>query len=240
MRVADLMTTDVVTVTPETPLRDAAGLLAERRISGLPVVDDQGHVVGVLSEADIVVKAGGAPREHRLLGWLLEAERRPGRQDHARPREHRLLGWLLEGDIDLADKIAARTVGDAMSAPAITIDAHRRVHEAAKLMAAEGVNRLPVVDDGRLVGIVTRADVVRAFARSDGEIAEEIHDEILRRTLWLEPGSVTVTVEDGAVTLDGEVDSEADAELLPVFVSRVPGVVSVRSNVRARTAATSR
>jgi CBS domain-containing protein len=216
MRVADLMTTDVVTVKPETPLRDAAGLLAERRISGLPVVDDQGHVVGVLSEADIVVKAGGAPREHRLLGWL------------------------LEGDIDLADKIAARTVGDAMSAPAITIDAHRRVHEAAKLMAAEGVNRLPVVDDGRLVGIVTRADVVRAFARSDGEIAEEIHDEILRRTLWLEPGSVTVTVEDGAVTLDGEVDSEADAELLPVFVSRVPGVVSVRSNVRARTAATSR
>lgn len=210
MKVADLMTSDVVTVTPETPLREAAALLAERKISGLPVVDAEGHVVGVLSEADIVVKAGGETREHRLLGWLLES------------------------DVDLADKIAARTVGDAMSAPATTIDAHRRVHEAAKLMAAEGINRLPVVDGERLVGIITRADVVRAFARSDGEIAEEINDEILRRTLWLEPGSVTVTVENGAVTLEGEVESEADAELLPVFVSRVPGVVSVRANVRAR------
>jgi CBS domain-containing protein len=216
MRVAELMTTDVVTVTPETPLRDAAAVLAERKISGLPVVDAEGRVVGVLSEADIVAKAGGATREHRLLGWLLEP------------------------DLDLADKIAARTVSDAMSAPAITIDAHRRVHEAAKLMAAEGINRLPVVDGERLVGIITRADVVRAFARSDDEIAAEITDEILRRTLWLEPGSVTVKVENGVVTLDGEVESEADAELLPVFVSRVPGVVSVQANVRPRTPAASR
>jgi CBS domain-containing protein len=216
MRVAELMTTDVVTVTPETPLRDAAAVLAERKISGLPVVDAEGRVVGVLSEADIVAKAGGTTREHRLLGWLLEP------------------------DLDLADKIAARTVSDAMSAPPITIDAQRRVHEAAKLMAAEGINRLPVVDGERLVGIITRADVVRAFARSDDEIAAEITDEILRRTLWLEPGSVTVKVENGVVTLDGEVESEADAELLPVFVSRVPGVVSVQANVRPRTPAASR
>lgn len=216
MRVADLMTTDVVTVTPETPLRDAAALLAEKKISGLPVVDARGRVVGVLSEADIVAKAGGPARERRLLGWLLES------------------------DVDLADKIAARTVGDAMSAPAVTIDAERRIHEAAKVMAAEGINRLPVVDGERLVGIITRADVVRAFARSDREIAEEIEEEILRRTLWLEPGSVTVTVENGTVTLEGEVESDADAELLPVFVSRVPGVVSVQANIHARTTTASR
>lgn len=210
MRVAELMTSEVVTVRAETPLREAAALLAEKRISGLPVVDAGGRVVGVLSEGDIVAKAGGATRGNRLLGWLLEP------------------------DVDLADKIRARTVGEAMSAPALTIEADRRVHEAARLMAAEGINRLPVVDDGALVGIVTRADVVRAFSRSDAEIASEINDEILRRTLWLEPGSVTVTVTDGAVTLEGEVESDADAELLPVFVSRVPGVVSVRSEVRAR------
>lgn len=216
MRVADLMTTDVVTVTPETSLRDAAALLAERRISGLPVVDTEGRVVGVLSEADIVAKAGGPSREHRLLGWLLDP------------------------DVDLADKIAARTVSDAMSAPPLTIDAQRPVYEAAKVMASEGINRLPVVDGERLVGIVTRADVVRAFARSDEEIAAEISDEILRRTMWLEPGSVTVRVENGVVTLEGEVDSEADAELLPLFVSRVPGVVSVQANVRSRAPAASR
>ena len=216
MRVAELMTSDVVTVRADTPLREAAALLAERRISGLPVVDAEGRVVGVLSEADIVAKAGGAARGHRLLGWLLEP------------------------DVDLADKIRARTVGEAMSAPALTIEADRRVHEAARLMAAEGINRLPVVMDGVLAGIVTRADVVRAFSRSDAEIAAEITDEILRRTLWLEPGSVTVAVTDGAVTLAGEVESGADAELLPVFVSRVPGVVSVRSDVRARATALSR
>ncbi|MCS7006311.1 MAG: CBS domain-containing protein [Gaiellaceae bacterium] len=211
MRVSELMTEDVVTVRPEISLRDAAALLAERRISGVPVVDDEGRVVGVLSEADIVAKAGG-PRHG-----------------------HRLLGWLFEPDLDLGDKIAARTVGEAMSVPPVTIEAERRVHEAARIMASEGINRLPVVSaEGKLVGIVTRADVVRAFARSDAEIAREIEHEILQRTLWLEPGSVTVAVVDGVVTLRGEVESEADAELLPVFVSRVPGVVEVRSDVRPR------
>lgn len=210
MKVAELMTRDVATVTEDIPLREAATLLAEKGISGLPVVDGNGAVVGVLSEADIVVKAGGAPRGSRLLGWLLES------------------------DVGLEEKIRAQTVGDAMSAPAITIEPNRPIHEAAKLMASEGVNRLPVVDEGALVGIVTRADVVRAFTRTDAEIATEIEDDILRRTLWLEPGSVAVAVEDGAVTLDGEVETDADVELLPVFVSRVPGVISVEANVRSR------
>lgn len=216
MRVSELMTRDVVTVGPDAPLRDTAALLASKRISGIPVVDDESRVVGVLSEADIVVKAGGATRGHRLLGWLLES------------------------DFDLEDKISAKTVGEAMSAPAITIESDRRVHEAARLMAAEGVNRLPVVEGGKLVGIITRADVVRAFARPDAEIANEITEEILRRTLWLEPGRVTVAVDNGAVTLEGEVESEADVELLPVFVSRVPGVVSVQSRIRSRNAALAR
>jgi CBS domain-containing protein len=211
MRVEDLMTREVTTTTPDTPLREAARVLAEAGISGMPVVDHEGAVVGVVSEADILVKAGG--------------EAPPG---------SRLLGWLLEADTGLEDKIRAKTVGEAMSVPAVTIAPERPVHEAAKLMSTEGINRLPVVDDGRLVGIVTRADVVRAFTRSDAEIAEEIEKEILLRTLWIEPGTVTVEVEDGAVRIEGEVASEADAELLPVFVSRVPGVISVRSNVRGR------
>jgi len=212
MKVSDLMSLDVLTVTPETPLREAAGLLARKGISGLPVVDATGAVVGVLSEADIVVKAGSeAPRSG-------------------------LLGWLVEPDFDYHDKIAATTVGEAMSAPAVTIAPGREVHEAARVMVSESVNRLPVVDDHKLVGIVTRADVVRAFTRTDDEIASEIRGDILRRTLWLEPGMVSANVVDGAVRLEGEVETEADRELLPVFVSRVPGVVSVQANLRARTA----
>jgi CBS domain-containing protein len=207
VRVRELMTADVATVTPETPLRDAARVLAERGISGMPVVDADGAVVGVLSEGDILVKEG--------------AERPKGG----------LLGWLLEPGLWSETKLEARTAGDAMTAPPITIGPGRPVHEAARLMLAEGVNRLPVVDDGRLVGILTRADLVRAFSRDDEQIRTEIVDEVLRRTLWIEPGRITVRVEDGVVTLEGRVDTPTDAELLPRFVERVPGVVSVESRV---------
>ena len=213
MKVDQLMTRVVVTVTPETSLKDAASLLSTRKISGVPVVDASGTVVGVLSEADILAKVSGE-----------------------RPRGG-LLGWLLEADVTLDDKIRARTVGEAMTAPAITIAPKRPVHEAAARMVSESVNRLPVVEDGKLVGIVTRADLVRAFTRTDAEIAGEIETEILRRTLWLEPGAVTVTVTDGTVRLEGEVETRTDAELLPVFVARVPGVVSVEASLTSRTQA---
>ena len=213
MKVRDLMSRDVLTLTPETPLKRAAELLARERISGAPVVDDAGRVVGVLSEADVLVKASAeVPRSG-------------------------LLAWLLEPAPDYYDKIAATRVEEAMSAPAVTIGPDRGVHEAASLMIDESVNRLPVVDDEALVGIVTRADVVRAFTRTDGEIAAEIRGEILERTLWVEPGKVSMEVVDGAVQLEGEVDSDADAELLPVLVARVPGVVSVRASLRTRATA---
>jgi CBS domain-containing protein len=98
MKVCDLMTSKVVTVAPTTSLRDAAVLLTEKGVSGMPVVNDANEVVGVLSEADIVVKAGGEVARNRLLGWLLEA------------------------DFGLEDKIRAETVGDAMTAPPVSIE----------------------------------------------------------------------------------------------------------------------
>lgn len=212
MKVCDLMTKGVVSVKPTMTLREAAALLVEKRISGMPVVNDENEVVGVISEADILVKAGGSVSRNRLLGWLLEP------------------------DFGDEDKIRAETVGEAMSAPALTVTSHRPVHEAARLMVTEGVNRLPVLEDGKLTGILTRADVVRAFTRSDAEIAEEIQGDILRRTFWLEPGRVSVTVADGNVSIDGEVETEADCEVLPALVSRVPGVVSVHADLRSRVA----
>lgn len=212
MNVSDVMTREVTTVTPETPLKDAARLLAAHRFSGVPVVDADGVVVGVLSEADILVKEGGhRETRHGVLHWLLEPEA-PG----------------------LADKLGARTAGEAMTSPPVTIAADRPVRDVANTMLDEGVNRLPVVDaDGRLVGLVTRGDLVRAFVRSDEAIRHEIETDVVRRILWVEdPAAIAVTVEQGVVTLEGEVRSQSDAELLPRFVERVPGVVAVESRLR--------
>lgn len=202
MKIADVMTTDVLSVRPDTSLKDVARILSARGISGMPVVDDDERVIGVISEADILAK-----------------ERRP-REETLRER---LLGERHDGA-----KSSARTAGEAMTAPAITIAAHRWVDAAASLMLDCGVNRLPVVDrDGRLAGIVTRADLVRAFASSDDRISREIREEVLRRELWLDPASFEVDVEEGEVELAGPLDSDAQRELLVHRVRLVPGVVSV-------------
>ncbi len=210
MRVKDVMTTNPWTVRVQTSLKDVADILARQKISGLPVVDDQEHVVGVVSECDILMKERGEIRgEHGFLGRLLSLE-----------------------PLD-ALKLDARTAGEAMSAPAITIGPRRSVAEAAGVMIDQGIKRLPVVDDeGKLVGIVTRADLVRAFVRSDTEIAREIREEVIARTLWLSPETINVEVERGEVRLSGTVDNKSDAELIPTFVQRVPGVVAVLSKLR--------
>jgi CBS domain/BON domain len=114
-----------------------------------------------------------------------------------------------------------------MTHPAVTIEPQRTVAEAARLMVARSVNRLPVVCDARLIGIVTRADLVRAFARTDEELEHEIRDDVLLHTLWIDPTAVDISVRDGDVILDGEVVTRTDAELAGAYVARVPGVVSV-------------
>jgi CBS domain-containing protein len=131
-------------------------------------------------------------------------------------------------------KASARTAGEAMTAPAVTITPERPAAAAARMMLDHGVHRLPVVRDGELVGIVTRADLVRAFTRSDADIALEIREEVLRRALWLDPHEVEVTVDRGEVALAGEIEAKSDAEVLTKLVRRIPGVVSVRSSVLYR------
>jgi CBS domain-containing protein len=212
MNVRDLMTPEVFTVSPETPLKDVASILAGHGISGLPVVDEEGRVLGVVSEEDILFKEQG------------HLERRGG-----------ALAWLVDGSrYQDAAKASARTAGEAMTSPAITITPERPAAAAARIMLDHGVNRLPVVRDGVLVGIVTRADLVRAFTRLDIEILSEIREDVLRRALWLEPDAVEVTVDQGEVELSGEIEAKSDAQVLKKLVQRIPGVVSVRSNVLYR------
>jgi len=114
----------------------------------------------------------------------------------------------------------------------VTIEGDRPLELAARLMLERGVHRLPVVDAaGTLVGIVTRGDLVRAFVRSDAEIAAEIRTEVVARRLWLDPSSVQIEVAEGEVTLTGRLESRADAEALEALARRVPGVVAVRANL---------
>ena len=118
-----------------------------------------------------------------------------------------------------------------MTSPAITIDADRPVAEAARVMVSRGVNRLPVLEKGLLVGIVSRADLVRLFTRSDEEIAREILDAVAGRMLWIATDTLEVEVEHGEVVLRGELDTEGDATLLERYAALVPGVIGVRSEL---------
>ena len=212
-RVDQLMSPSVVTVAPDLPLTEVAALLVRHGISGLPVVVD-GKVLGVVSEADILAKEQGDD----------------GRE------EDRFLAWLLGRDIDrLREKMAARTAGEAMSSPAITIESRRSPASAAALMLERGVKRLPVTHHGTLVGILTRADLVRAFARSDDAIAEDIRTGVLMHAFSLSSTEVEVEVSKGDVTLRGTVESAAVCDALVGAVRRVPGVIAVTSELRPRT-----
>jgi CBS domain-containing protein len=196
-----------VTVPPETSLKEAAALMLENRISGLPVVDGR-RVAGVLSETDILYKERNAPARQGLVDWLLHY-----------------------GDDPPAAKLAARTVRDAMTTPAVTVPPQRTVADVADVLLDLGIDRLPVVEGDELVGIVTRSDLVRAFVRSDEEIAEEIRSRVVLGVAWMPRDAINVTVEDGAVVLEGEVDTESVAALIESQARRVAGVVSVESRL---------
>ena len=211
MKVVDVMSQSVITVGPGTPLKDVAGLLVDHRVSGVPVVDAAGAVLGVVSEADLLIKEQGAEaiRHRRLARFVWESR---------------------ESRSQLA-KLGAVTAGEAMTAPAVTIGPGRPISEAAAVMTARKLNRLPVVDDGRLVGIVTRADLVRAYVRSDEELARTIRDEVLLHILWLDPRHFRVVVTDGRVSISGHVERRSTAEMIGRTVSMVPGIVDVNAEV---------
>jgi CBS domain-containing protein len=208
MRVEQIMTRDVVHVAPDTSLKEVATLLVDNRISGVPVCDAEGVVLGVVSEADILRKEEGIGTDFpRPVAWLLRR---------------------LDGDLR---KIEARTAADAMTRPALTVRPSQQAAEAARLMVERNVNRVPVVAGGKLAGIVSRADLVRAFTRPDEELEREIRDDVLFRTMLLVPEDFRVTVRDGHVSIGGHVATEADAAIVVRWIRQIPGVVHVEADL---------
>ncbi|WP_405982163.1 CBS domain-containing protein [Streptomyces sp. NBC_00158] len=202
IKVADLMTDEVVSVAPGTTFKDVAKLLAQYDISGVPVLDDEDRVVGVVSQTDLLAQTVPAPH--------------PSEQS--------------------STAAGPPTAGDVMSAPAVTVHAEETVADAARLMTRRGIERLPVVDvEDRLVGIVTRRDLLRMFLRPDSEIRRRITDEILVEALGVSAGDIDVHVVDGIVALDGHVERRSQLPVLLGLVEQLDGVVAVASHVTART-----
>jgi CBS domain-containing protein len=202
--VEDVMTRDVVSVRESTGYKDIVEILAGHALSAVPVVDDRERVVGVVSEADLLHKiefSGLEPQTRLLERTRVRTARAKAEADNAR---------------------------DLMTAPAVVIGPREAVAMAAKLMDAERVKRLPVVEvDGRLVGIVSRVDLLRLYLRDDSDIRREVTEEVLRRTLWLDPDELSVTVDKGVVTIGGTVDRRSTIGLVVHLVHSVEGVVEV-------------
>lgn len=203
MKVESIMRRAVVIVRPETPLRDVARVLVEHGISGVPVVDAGGTVIGVISEADFVLREQGVSRRRGGLFRLLADD----------------------GDRETLVKVEATTAGEAMTSPPLTIGPTASLRDAARLMTERQVNRLPVVHDGELVGIITRADIVRAYVRTDEELRATIVDDVVRRTMWLDARALEVTVENGVAHVSGTVEKRSDVAILERLVREVPGVM---------------
>ena len=202
--VKDVMTTEVVVVRRDTSFKEMAATLRRYRVSALPVVDDAGTVIGVVSEADLLAK---------------EALADPGVMAEV----------LHHKDVRKAEGL---TAGDLMTRPAVTAAPEDPVEQAARMMHFMRVKRLPVVNSGgELVGIVSRADVLAVFDRPDEDIREDIVDTMLLHEFLIDPRLFSVTVEAGVVTMEGCPETAALGHALVRKARHVPGVVAVRDRL---------
>jgi CBS domain-containing protein len=206
--VRDVMTTEVVTVEPSTPFKEIAARLAQHRISAVPVVDAGRRVLGIITEADLLLK-----------------------QEHPDPKADISLIWTRRRRRERA-KAAAAVAGKLMTAPAATVAPTATVTEAARRMHTAGVKRLPVVDEtGRLVGIVSRADLLKVFTRPDEAIRSQIISEVIVGELMMDPSRFFIEVDDGVVLLQGKVERSSLIPYLVRAVRHVEGVVRVEDQL---------
>jgi len=203
--VQEIMTTRVIWVKKDATFREMAVALREHRVSAFPVVDDDHKVIGIVSEADMLAKEA------------LDDE--PG---------------VLAGILHRKDQAKARgvTAGDLMTATVVAVRPDDTVEHAARLMYDRRVKRLPVTDaDGRLVGIISRADVLSVFDRTDEAIRKEITDDVLLGEFLTDPLTFSVTVKDGIVTLSGHPETSETGHEIVRRIRHLQGVVAVRDRL---------
>lgn len=219
MRVRDVMVAPVITVTPSTSVQEAAKLLLERKISAAPVLDEKGTLVGIVSEGDLLHRVEAGTERHRA--WWLQA--------------------FVEDDSLAAEYVKShgRKVSDVMTRSVMTATPETPLHEVATLMEKNAIKRLPILENGHLVGIVSRANLLQAVAsaRQLLEITpsdKAIRDRILaslKAEAWAHTGLLNVTVSDGIVDLWGVAESKAERKALKVAAESTPGVRAVNDNL---------
>jgi CBS domain-containing protein len=218
MKARDVMTTPVIAATPDTPVRDIAQLLLDKRISGLPIVQDD-RVVGILSESDLLrrVEAGTEPRRPK---WL-EA--------------------LVDPNIQAADFAQSRGVlaRDVMTRDIVSVDSDADLRDIARVFEQRRIKRVPVLENGRLVGIISRANLLRALmlysppAPVDTQSDQATHEQIRERLedeAWLDLSRLNIVVTDGVVHLWGTLKSDEQRRALDVAVRGIPGVTDVQDH----------
>lgn len=227
LQAKDVMSHSVITVRLDTPVAEIARTMIKLHISGLPVLDDRGRLVGIVTEGDLVEKEAGPVPYPKMFG--LSAERAREVEDRSRRSE---------------GKVAA----DVMTREVITTKEDTPLREIARVMAERKINRMPIVRDGEVLGIVSRQDVLKAFARPDHELAQLVRDVIVKDLWSIDPSTFEITAKNGVIRFAGRVEKLSEAELLEWFARGVDGVVDVdrsglaydvddRTPVAARTAA---
>lgn len=220
MRAVDVMTPKVITVTPDTEVREIARLLLENHISALPVVDSGGEVLGVVSEGDLMRRVENGTQRHK--SWWLRS--------------------IFAGTDNSSEYIKshARKAREVMTPNPISITEDEPLHRVARLLEKHHIKRVPVLRDGKLLGIISRANLLQGLAADTSEVAmpvtaddHEIRDallkEIERAGVWVE--RINVIVRAGEVQLWGLVDSQQQKTAAQVAAENTPGVKSVDNNL---------
>lgn len=200
--VIDVMTRDLISVDPSRSFKDIAYLLSAKRISAVPVLDNVGRPLGVVSESDLILKEE------------LQAPPSPG--------------WLNRRLRTVRARASARTAQQLMSAPAVTVEPGLSLPDAARLMATRHITRLIVVDaEGLAVGIVTRSDLLQVFLVPDADLRRAVQRNVVEYGLWRNPQAIRADVHDGIVTLTGELERRSLLPIAELLARQVDGVVDV-------------